>query len=83
MRSTYEHITATLSRFSAIARAEDETDTANKAAALLTAGNTLKDNGKPFTGHDIRQWRSTNRNLSPTERDALLQANDLLAGGTQ
>lgn len=80
MRSTYDHVTATLSRFSAIARANAEAPTANSAAALLTEGNILKDNGKPFTGHDIRQWRSTNRSLTPTERDALLRANDLLAG---
>lgn len=74
MRSTYEHVTATLTRFAAIANADAEAPTANKAAALLTAGHILKENGKPFTGHDIRQWRSINRGLTDAQKSSLMKA---------
>tara|TARA_B100001059_G_C17817915_1_gene576427 strand:- start:2365 stop:2613 length:249 start_codon:yes stop_codon:yes gene_type:complete len=80
MRSTYDHVATTLNRFAALATTDAEEPTANKVAASLTARSIFKDNGSVFTGHDVRQWRSVNRDLTEAQREALLQAHAALAG---
>lgn len=80
MRNTYQNVSATLARFAALARADLEADTASKAASLLTAGGITKDNGKVFTAHDVRQWRSINKTITDQQRAALVQAHLSLQG---
>ena len=81
MRNTFQSAGDMLSRFALLTDAYSRTGNANETARQLNAAGHRKSNQKPYTGGDIRQWASINRDLSPTERDALLRANDLLASG--
>ena len=81
MRNTYQNVSATLARFAALARADSQSDTASKAASLLTADGITKDNGKVFTAHDVRQWRSINKDITDTQRAALIRVHLSLTGG--
>tara|TARA_B100001059_G_C17672185_1_gene495137 strand:+ start:31 stop:282 length:252 start_codon:yes stop_codon:yes gene_type:complete len=80
MRNTYENILATLTRFSVLDRANAEGTTASEAAGLLEARDITKANGRDYTAHDIRQWRSTNKDMTEAERKALRQAHWFLLG---
>ena len=80
MRNAYQNVTATLSRYAAIARADAESDTASKAANLLTASGIRKENGKEYTAHDVRMFRSVNKTITEQQRAALVQAHLSLQG---
>ena len=80
MRTTYEHVATTLNRFAALARADAVSETASKAATMLTANGVRKDNGKEYTGHDVRMFRVVNKDISEAQRAALIQAHLSLLG---
>jgi hypothetical protein len=82
MRNTYEHVASTLARYAAISRADQDAGrNANKAAEALTASGIRKENGRPYSGQDVRMWRVKDKSLTSAQRTSLMQAHYSLLGG--
>ena len=82
MRSnSFEHISQSLRRFVALAEADAQAPNAVKAAEALARKGVTKQNGRPFSGQDVRMWRVKDKSLTSAQRTALMQAHALLADG--
>jgi hypothetical protein len=84
MRSnSFEHISQSLRRFVALAEADAEAPNAVKAAETLARKGITKQNGRPFSGQDVRMWRVKDKSLTPAQRTALMQAHEAVLAGDQ